>query len=74
MAKQKIQKIKTVRDARIEKLRADAIRFPESAPVLLTDSRIGVLCRKGKEVFYAYVNGIYTEGTPAALVAELGAA
>lgn len=69
----RIQKIRTVRDARIEKLRADAVRFPErrETVITLTDARIGELCRKGKRVFYAFVNGIYTEGTPASLSSAL---
>lgn len=37
-----------------------------------TDPRIGVLCRKGKPVFYAFIRGIYVETTDAqALAAEL---
>lgn len=37
-----------------------------------TDPRIGVLSRKGKPVYYAFINGIYVETTDlSALMAEL---
>lgn len=32
---------------------------------------IGKLVRNGQEVFYAYIRGFYTEGSPAVLTAKL---
>ena len=55
--------MRTVRDAILENIEAETRAGLEDRyvePVVL-DARIGQLCRNGKPVFYAYVNGQYVE-------------
>lgn len=67
-------KIMTVGDVRDAKRRADDAMWARSdaaqaqaalerASWAPTDPRIGVLCRGGAPVYYAYVAGIYCEST-----------
>ena len=83
----KVQKIRTVGDARDEKRLQDAImeaRYANSranvvarawaasdAALKSADPRIGVLCRNGLPVFYTMVGGDYREGSVESLTASL---
>lgn len=69
-------KIVTARDARNAKNLSDARRFPEqeAAPAPVLHPAVGTLIRKGKAIYYAFINGVYVETTDAtAINAELGA-
>lgn len=54
-------KFMTVRQARLEKLAADERRFPIATPVVITDPRVGQLCRSGRPIYYAFINAQYVE-------------
>lgn len=73
-------KIMTVGDVRAAKRRADEAMFARGDAARLregtwmpTDPRIGVLCRRGKPVYYAYIAGIYCEGNREAIESTLAA-
>ena len=69
-------KIITARDARSAKNLSDARRFPKNAPApaITLHPAVGTLIRKGKAIYYAFINGVYVETTDAtAINAELGA-
>lgn len=54
----------TVGDMRRQKVISDMIKFPEPEVAQMpTNPSIGMLMRKGKCVFYAFIQGQYTEGT-----------
>lgn len=64
-------KIRTVRDAiRNEIEQATTSRFRTACVEHRnpTDARIGVLCRKGKPVYYAVIGGIYRESMDLAAI------
>lgn len=69
-------KIITARDARNAKNLSDARRFPQKAeaPAIALHPAAGKLIRKGKAIYYAFINGVYVETTDAAAInAQLGA-
>ncbi len=73
-------KIMTVGDVRDAKRRADEAMFAGGPAARLregawmpADPRIGVLCRHGEPVYYAYVGGIYCEGNREAIESTLAA-
>jgi hypothetical protein len=67
----KPSKIYTVRDAMRDAMRLDGgTRYRTTSieyrkPI---DARIGVLCRKGKPVYYAVIDGIYRESMDIAAI------
>jgi hypothetical protein len=54
--------MKTLLDARNARILANASFDKKYAPTpVITDSRIGILLRKGVSVYYCYINGVYHE-------------
>jgi hypothetical protein len=52
-------------------IKLDSEAVADARHCAVNDRRIGELCREGRAVFYAFINGVYAEGSPDTLAARL---